>query len=180
MFRTHKWLFLLFMVKAAINVGGIMLNALAIEHFILRHPTDIEYDLRDEKEIMLRNAYGVGYPEPNINFALCRGSWSSPALRIYTHDVVNELERAKVEYLEASVGVSSKKKIMVPKLMWWHMKDFADDMESLIEWIYSQLPHSCTLKGLIMECLEGEKKSPLAKMIDIQPYVSDFRYLLPL
>ncbi|VFQ80379.1 unnamed protein product [Cuscuta campestris] len=31
------------MNKAAINVGGIMLNALAIEHFILRHPTDIEY-----------------------------------------------------------------------------------------------------------------------------------------
>lgn len=103
-------------------------------------------------------------------------------LRIYTRDVVNELERAKVEFLEASVGVSSKKKIIVPKLMQWHMKDFADDMESLIEWIYSQLPHSCTLKGLIMECLKdkGDKKSPLAKMIDIQPYASEFRYLLPL
>lgn len=24
--------------KAAVNVGGIVLNALAIEHFILRHP----------------------------------------------------------------------------------------------------------------------------------------------
>ncbi|CAH9121354.1 unnamed protein product [Cuscuta epithymum] len=167
------------MNKAAINVGGIILNALAIEHFILRHPSDSEYDLRDEKGIMLRTAYGLGYPEPNITFALCRGSWSSPALRIYTHDVVNELERAKVEYLEASVGVSSsKKKIMVPKLMRWHMRDFADDMESLIEWIYSQLPHSCTLKGLIMECLEGGKKTPLAKMIEIQPYASEFRYLL--
>lgn len=95
---------------------------------------------------------------------------------------MNELERAKVEYLEAAVGVSSKKKIMVPKLMQWHMKDFADDMESLIEWIYSQLPHSSTLKALIMECLQdkGDKKSPLAKMIDIQPYASEFRYLLPL
>lgn len=30
-------------VKAAINVGGIVLNALAIEHFILRHPSDTEY-----------------------------------------------------------------------------------------------------------------------------------------
>nr|GLL20858.1 uncharacterized protein LOC109186754 [Ipomoea trifida] len=164
--------------KAAINVGGIVLNALAIEHFILRHPSDTEYDLRDEKEMMLRNAYGLGYPEPNITFALCRGSWSSPALRIYTGDVVNELERAKVEYLEAAVGVSGKKKIMVPKLMQWHMKDFADDMESLIEWIYSQLPHSSTLKALIMECLQD--KAPLAKMIDIQPYASEFRYLLPL
>ena len=26
------------LAKAAVNVGGIVLNALAIEHFILRHP----------------------------------------------------------------------------------------------------------------------------------------------
>ncbi|XP_075084109.1 uncharacterized protein LOC107803268 isoform X4 [Nicotiana tabacum] len=167
--------------KAAINVGGIVLNALAIEHFILRHPRDAEHGLTDDKERVLRNTYGLGYPEPNVTFSLCRGSWSSPALRIYTPDeVVNELERAKVEYLEASVGVTSKKKIVVPKLMQWHMKDFADDMESLVEWIYSQLPNSCSLKRSMMDCLSGETKCPLAKMIEVQPYASEFRYLLPL
>ncbi|OIT37382.1 PREDICTED: uncharacterized protein LOC109240852 [Nicotiana attenuata] len=167
--------------KAAINVGGIVLNALAIEHFILRHPRDAEHGLTDDKERVLRNTYGLGYPEPNVTFSLCRGSWSSPALRIYTPDeVVNELERAKVEYLEASVGVTSKKKIVVPKLMQWHMNDFADDMESLVEWIYSQLPNSCSLKRSIKDCLSGETKSPLAKMIEVQPYASEFRYLLPL
>lgn len=31
------------MNKAALNVGGIVLNALAIEHFILRHPCDSRY-----------------------------------------------------------------------------------------------------------------------------------------
>ncbi|XP_057476239.1 uncharacterized protein LOC130777976 isoform X2 [Actinidia eriantha] len=137
--------------------------------------------LTDEKEMLLRHAYGLGYPEPNVTFALCRGSWSSPALRVYTPDnVVNEMGRAKVEYLEASVGVTSKKKIVVPKLLQWHMRDFADDLESLLEWIYSQLPHSCSLKRLIMACLIGETKSPFARMVEIQPYESEFRYLLPL
>ncbi|GFZ14921.1 ternary complex factor MIP1 leucine-zipper protein [Actinidia rufa] len=169
------------MNKAAMNVGGIVLNALAIEHFILRHPSDSKHGSTDEKEMLLRHAYGLGYPEPNVTFALCRGSWSSPALRVYTpENVVNEMGRAKVEYLEASVGVTSKKKIVVPKLLQWHMRDFADDLESLLEWIYSQLPHSCSLKRLIMACLIGETKSPFARMVEIQPYDSEFRYLLPL
>ena len=85
-----------------------------------------------------------------------------------------------MEYLEASVGVTSKKKIMVPKLLQWHMRDFADDMESLLEWIYSQLPQYGSQKRLIMECLNGETKSPLAKLVEIQPYASEFRYLMPL
>lgn len=93
---------------------------------------------------------------------------------------MNELGRAKVEYLEAAVGVTNRKKIVVPKLLQWHVKDFADDLESLLEWIYSQLPHSGSLRRLIMECLIGETKSPSAKMVEIQPYDSEFRYLLPL
>lgn len=102
-------------------------------------------------------------------------------LRVYTPDeVVNELERAKVEYLEASVGVTNKRKIVVPKLLQWHMKDFADDMDSLLEWIYSQLPRSGSLKRLMMECLNGEVKNPSTKMVETQPYEFEFRYLLPL
>ncbi|GKU91949.1 hypothetical protein SLEP1_g5750 [Rubroshorea leprosula] len=169
------------MNKAALNVGGIVLNALAIEHFILRHPCESTNGPMDEKEMLLRHAYGLGYPEPNVTFALCRGSWSSPALRVYTSDeVVNELGRARVEYLQASVGVTNKRKIIVPKLLQWHMQDFADDMESLLEWIYSQLPRSGSLKTLIMECLNRETKSPVKKIVEVQPYEFEFRYLLPL
>lgn len=36
----------------------------------------------DEKEVLVRHAYGVGYPEPNVTFALCRGTWSSPAVSV--------------------------------------------------------------------------------------------------
>ncbi|XP_010554611.1 PREDICTED: uncharacterized protein LOC104824281 isoform X2 [Tarenaya hassleriana] len=169
------------MNKASLNVGGIVLNALAIEHFILRHPGEPEHGLNNEKETLLRHAYGLGYSEPNVTFALCRGNWSSPALRVYTPDnVVNDLGRARVEYLEASVGVSSKKRIVIPQLLQWNMKDFADDMESLLEWIYSQLPRSGSLKGMMMECLKRKAKTPLTKMVEIQTYRDEFRYLLSL
>ncbi|XP_038981068.1 uncharacterized protein LOC103703500 [Phoenix dactylifera] len=166
--------------KAAANVGGIVLNALAIEHFILRHSSDTKSGVMDEKEALLRHAYGLGYSEPNVTFALCRGTMSSPALRVYTaENVVNELERAKVEYLEASVNITSKKKIILPRLLHWHMRDFADDVESLLEWIYSQLPRSRPLKRMIKECLNGDTKIPLIKMVEIEPYEAEFCYLLP-
>ncbi|KAL5710775.1 hypothetical protein ACHQM5_021300 [Ranunculus cassubicifolius] len=178
-FTVEKQLAL--MNKAALNVGGIVLNALAIEHFILRHPCDSRnVSTMEEKERLLWHAYGLGYPEPNVTFALCRGSWSSPALRIYTaEDVMNELSKAKAEYLEASIGVTSKKKILVPKLLHWHMEDFADNMESLLEWIYSQLPRLGSVNRLIMECLNGEMRTPITKKVEIQSYESEFRYLLP-
>lgn len=104
-------------------------------------------------------------------------------LRVYTADeVVNELERGKMEYLEASVGVTNKRKIVVPKLLQWHMRDFADDMGSLVEWIYSQLPRMGTLKSLMMECLKlnQDRKLPVSRMVEIRPYESEFRYLLAL
>ncbi|KAJ1389421.1 Ternary complex factor MIP1, leucine-zipper [Sesbania bispinosa] len=169
------------MNKAAMNVGGIVLNALAIEHFILRHPCESKHGPVDEKEVLLRHAYGLGYPEPNVTFALCRGTWSSPALRVYTsEEVVNQLGKAKAEYLEASVGITNKRKIIMPKLLQWHMHDFADEMESLVEWIYSQLPRSGSLKRAMMECLLRETKYPMSKMVEIQPYESEFRYILPM
>ncbi|KAI3985137.1 hypothetical protein MKX01_027223 [Papaver californicum] len=173
--------FLSLMNKAALNVGGIVLNALAIEHFILRHPSESHHTGdTNENEVRLRQTHGLRYPQPDVTFALCRGSWSSPALRIYTEDVVNELGRAKTEYLEASIGVTNKKRIVVPKLLLWYMQDFADDMESLLEWIYSQLPQSGPLKRLIMECLNGETKNLTTTVVKIHPYKSEFRYLLTL
>ncbi|KAL8051405.1 hypothetical protein ABFX02_06G146000 [Erythranthe guttata] len=181
--------------KAAINVGGLIFKASTIENLILRHPTEVKQfkvqeTSREEKQMLIRrNTSGLDYPEPNVAFALCRGTWSSPALRFYTADeVMNELERAKVEYLEAAVGiVTTRKKILVPKLMQLHMKDFADDMESLVEWIYSQLPYNTSLKRLMIQCLNGgdnitsyeSSSSSSLNRIEIQPYASDFRYLIP-
>ncbi|XP_028792688.1 uncharacterized protein LOC114748455 isoform X2 [Neltuma alba] len=159
------------MTKAEINVGGMVLNALAIEHLILRHPGESKQRGADEKAMVVRDAYGLGYPEANVTFGLCRGTWSSPALRVYSgEEVGQELERAKAEYLEAAVGLRmrSKRKMIVPELLERQMLDFADDMESLVEWIYCHLP-----------LLSSSLKSTPCFPIQIQPYRSHFRYLLP-
>ncbi|KAH7331069.1 hypothetical protein KP509_20G014100 [Ceratopteris richardii] len=72
------------MGKAVINVGGHVLSALAIEHFILRLPCDGIEDVwknrNKDKEGWMRSTYGLEWPEPLVSFALCCGSWSSPAV----------------------------------------------------------------------------------------------------
>ena len=113
-------------------------------------------------------------------------------LRVYTaEDVSNELERAKVEYLESSVRVAGRKQraaVVVPKLLHWHMRDFADDAASLLEWVHSQLPRaSGPLRRAIREVLganvssgsRADTPAPAAKMVEVEPYDADFCYLLP-
>ncbi|XP_008673093.1 uncharacterized protein [Zea mays] len=178
--------------QASVNVGGTVLNVVSIEHLILRHSPDAKQGIMgDDGQTDLLHSYGLGYPEPNVVFALCRGSRSSPALRVYTaEDVSNELERAKVEYLESSVRVAGRKQraVVVPKLLHWHMRDFADDAASLLEWVHSQLPRaSGPLRRAIREVLGANMGSgsraptpaPAAKMLEVEPYDADFCYLLP-
>ncbi|KAJ3686741.1 hypothetical protein LUZ61_015905 [Rhynchospora tenuis] len=167
--------------KAAVNIGGIVLNALAIEHFILRQSSfDTNPGTLDKRKGFLRDVYGLEYPEPNVTFALCRGSRSSPALRVYTaENVTHELEMAKIEYLASSIKVAGRRKIVIPKLLYWHMRDFADDMESLLEWVHSQLPKHGSLKQVIKELLSTDLKTPILKAIEIEPYDAEFCYLLP-
>jgi hypothetical protein len=178
-----------------------------------------------EGERDLQLSYGLGYPEPNVVFALCRGSRSSPPVRaidfakisvnppmstvleldltenevqvrVYTaEEVSSELEAAKVEYLERCVRVvpasgARRKKtkaaaaIVLPKILHWHMRCFADDVESLLEWVHSHLPRSTSaleLKRAIRDLLLHRDTTPAPeKMVEIEPYDAEFRYLLPL
>ncbi|KAL6848188.1 hypothetical protein ACP4OV_022316 [Aristida adscensionis] len=175
--------------QASVNVGGTVLNVLSIEHLILRHSPEGKQGLLDEGERHLLRSYGLGYPEPNVVFALCRGSRSSPALRVYTaEEVSNELERAKVEYLEAAVRVVGGRKaraVVVPKLLHWHMRDFADDAASLLEWVHSQLPRGTSgpLKRAVREVLGAGDAAAgggrAARMVEVEPYDAEFCYLLP-
>jgi hypothetical protein len=191
-----------------------------------------------EEERDLHLSYSLGYPEPNVVIALCRGSRSSPPVReilftlisvirhsqkkkkiypshpplltvlelyltenevqvrVYTaEEVSSELEAAKVEYLERCVRVvpvvgARRKKmkasatIVLPKLLHWHMRCFADDVESLLEWVHSQLPRSTSaveLKRAIRDLLLHRDTTPVPeKMVEIEPYDAEFCYLLPL
>ncbi|CAI0429829.1 unnamed protein product [Linum tenue] len=58
-------------------------------------------------EMKARNSFGLEWSEPLVTFALSCGSWSSPAVRVYTATgVEEELEAAERDYLWAAVGMS--------------------------------------------------------------------------
>lgn len=97
-------------------------------------------------------------------------------VRVYTaSEVESELEVAKREYLQAAVGISSKK-FAIPKLLDWYLLDFAKDFESLLDWICLQLP--CELGKKAIKCLERGKSEPLSQFVQVMPYEFSFRYLI--
>ncbi|KAL2504200.1 hypothetical protein Adt_19821 [Abeliophyllum distichum] len=169
------------MQKATVNVGGHILNALTIEHFILRLPYHSKYTLAKgakNDEMVASGIFELELSEPLVTFALSCGSWSSPAVRVYTSSQVeHELEMAKREYLEASVGISSITEVIgIPKLLDWYLLDFAKDMESLLDWICLQLPSELGKEAI--KCLEKGTDKSLSKSLQILPYDFRFRYLL--
>ncbi|KAE8701212.1 hypothetical protein F3Y22_tig00110548pilonHSYRG00547 [Hibiscus syriacus] len=109
------------MQKATIVVGGHLLNAITIEHSILRLPFHLKFTCpkaAKSDEVKARNMFDLEWSEPLVTFALACGSWSSPAVRVYTAALVNvELETAKRDYLRAAVGMSRTNELIIPKLL---------------------------------------------------------------
>ncbi|XP_015073994.1 uncharacterized protein LOC107018124 isoform X2 [Solanum pennellii] len=169
------------MQKATINVSGHLLNAITIEHFILRLPYHSKFTFAKgvkNDEMTARSIFGLELSEPLVTFALSCGSFSSPSVRVYTAaNIENELQVAKKEYLQASVGVSTSKKLVaIPKLLDWYLLDFAKDLESLLDWICLQLPNEHGKEAI--NCLERKNNEPLSNVLQIVPYEFSFRYLL--
>ncbi|KAK6130917.1 hypothetical protein DH2020_035342 [Rehmannia glutinosa] len=165
--------------QATLNVGGHVLNAITIEHFILRQPYHSKYTFSKgtKYDVMTRSVLGLELSEPLVTFALSCGSWSSPAVRVYTASgVENELETAKRDYLQAAVGISIIQKVIaIPKLLDWYLLDFAKDFDSLLDWICLQLPTELGKEAI--KCLEGTRDEPLLQSLQIMPYEFSFRYL---
>nr|XP_023875256.1 uncharacterized protein LOC111987747 isoform X2 [Quercus suber]POE82600.1 hypothetical protein CFP56_46449 [Quercus suber] len=168
------------MQKATIVVGGHLLYAITIEHFILRLPYHLKFacaKAAKNDEMKARSIFGLEWSEPLVTFALSCGSWSSPAVRVYTSSgVEEELEIAKREYLQAAVGISETNKLRVPKLLDWYLLDFAKDLESLLDWVCLQLPNE--LRNEAVKCLERKRSEPLSQSVQITPYDFSFRLLL--
>ncbi|CAL0322437.1 unnamed protein product [Lupinus luteus] len=167
------------MQKATINVRGHMLSATTIEHFILRLPYHWKFKFTKgvkNNEMTARSIFGLEMSEPLVTFALSCGTWSSPAVRVYTaSQVESELEVAKREYLQATVGISTSK-LTIPKLLDWYLLDFAKDSESLMDWICLQLPSEQGKEAI--KFLEERKAESLSQLVQIMPYEFSFRYLL--
>ncbi|CAF2146528.1 unnamed protein product [Brassica napus] len=168
------------MQKATIIVGGHSLNAITIEHFILRLPYHLKFTCpktATHEEMRAHSTFGLEWSEPLVTFALACGSWSSPAVRVYTAaNVEEELEAAKRDYLQASVGISKKSKLMLPKVLDWYLLDFAKDLESLLDWVCLQLPDK--LREEALKCMERKNKESLMELVQVVPYDFSFRLLL--
>ncbi|XP_057526822.1 uncharacterized protein LOC130805974 isoform X1 [Amaranthus tricolor] len=166
--------------KATLNVGGKVVNAQAIERCILRKPTILSS--KDGKEAIIHQLFGLQILNPNVIFTLCCGTRSSPAVRIYTAEgVTSELEKSKQDYLQASISVTTSKKIWLPELLIQNMHDFGKDMDSLVEWVCHQLPTSGSLRKSIVDCFKDISNSgKVSNLINVDkmPYDFECQYLL--
>ncbi|RYR70419.1 hypothetical protein Ahy_A03g016914 isoform B [Arachis hypogaea] len=176
------------MNKATLNIGGNIINAQEIEHFILRKRATSNIKEvqrkgeREDKESKIGELYEVESIDPNVTFALCCGTRSSPAVRIYTSEgVTSELEKSKLDYLQASILATSTKRIGFPELLLRNMHDFASDIDSLVDWVCNQLPTSGTLRKSMVDCFRTNNNNNNVKastIVDKIPYDYEFQYLL--
>ncbi|KAF8405150.1 hypothetical protein HHK36_010048 [Tetracentron sinense] len=167
-------------LKAAYNVGGHTISVDKIQSSILgcRTPRPgqwlrflfsprMKFRARDD-----RQAYAIGHPEPLLHFALCSGSYSDPAVRIYTtKSVFQELEAAKEEYIQATFAVRKEQKILLPKIVESFAKDSDLCQMGVVEMIQQCVPK--TQRKSIRRCQQGRSR----KSIEWVPHNFTFRYL---
>ncbi|CAI0442032.1 unnamed protein product [Linum tenue] len=171
------------MQKAAYTVGGHSFSAAAIEYAILKMKPPLH---RPQIALLLalhklkvsgeQRKCAVDAHEPLVAFALSCGMYSSPAVRVYTaENVREELEEAQHDFIRASVGVSSRGKLLVPKLVHCFAKSFVDD-SNLAVWISHYLPPNQA--AFVEQCISQRRQSLLAsRNCGIMPFDSRFRYL---
>lgn len=177
--NNMKRIFLL--LKAAYNVGGHVVSADVIQNTILGCrmsrpgqwlrmllPSRAKFKAGDE-----RQAYAIERTEPLLHFALCSGSHSDPAVRVYSPKrVIPELEEAKEEFIRATFGVRKDQKIVLPKLVEAFAKDSGLCPAGVLEMIQKSLPES--LRKSIKRCQLGKSR----KCIEWVAHNFTFRYLI--
>uniref|UniRef100_A0A453LWR3 DUF547 domain-containing protein n=1 Tax=Aegilops tauschii subsp. strangulata TaxID=200361 RepID=A0A453LWR3_AEGTS len=121
-------------------------------------------------------AFAVAQSEPLLRFALCSGSHSDPAVRVYTPKrLFQQLEAAKEEFIRATVGVWREQKILLPKLVEAYAKDVKLSSQGLVDMVQRYLPES--LRTAMQRCQQqGGGRS--SKIIEWVPYNLNFRYLI--
>ncbi|KAH7423610.1 hypothetical protein KP509_12G063900 [Ceratopteris richardii] len=171
--------------KACYRVGGHSINAHIIEHYILRcgfhRPTQWLQSLLSPSYKLKsgdgRRAFAVERAEPLVCFALCCGGRSDPAVRIYTAKRVHDqLETAMKEYLQASIGFQNSRKIYLPKILEWYMKEASLSHSYLLDWVAQYVNEQ--EKENIRRCIHSKPHRTATHCIEWMPYNFSFRYIL--
>ncbi|XP_022998242.1 uncharacterized protein LOC111492939 isoform X2 [Cucurbita maxima] len=171
------------MQKAAYTVGGNSISATGIEYVILKMKPPVHRPqialllaLHKSKVTEEQRRFAIDKHEPLLTFALSCGTYSSPAVRIYTaNNIRDDLLEAQRDFIRASVGVSSKGRLLVPKLLYCFTKNSVDDA-NLAVWISHYLPPRQAT--FVQGCISQRRQSLIgSRNCGILPFDSHFRYL---
>ncbi|ONK74596.1 uncharacterized protein A4U43_C03F8120 [Asparagus officinalis] len=169
------------LIRASCVIGGRSISAYTIQCYILgcrTHCPSQWFRSLLSPRMSLKvggewRAHAIERAEPLLHFALCSGSHSDPAVRVYScKRVFQQLETAKVEYIRATVGIKNEDKILLPKIVDSYSKDINLSSQGIPDMIKRHLPE--TLKMAIKRCQQGKSH----KIIEWVPYNFTFRYLL--
>ncbi|KAJ4836062.1 hypothetical protein Tsubulata_008963 [Turnera subulata] len=169
-------------LKAAYNIGGQTVNVEMIQSSILgcRLPRPGQWlrllfsSKTKFKAGDARKAYSIDHIEPRLYFALCTGSYSDPAVRVYSPEsVFGDLEAAKEEYIQSTLTIHRDKKLLLPKIVESFSKDSDICLGGLVEMMEHLLPSP--LRKRIHQDRHYKK---FGKSIEWIPHNFTFRYLL--
>ncbi|KDP46209.1 hypothetical protein JCGZ_10049 [Jatropha curcas] len=168
-------------LKAAYNVGGHTINVDMIQSSILgcqllrpgQWLRQLFFSKTKFKVGDPRKAYSIDLPEPRLHFALCAGSSSDPAVRMYTAKrVFEDLEAAKEEYIQSNIIIHKEKKILLPKIVECYAKELDLCPAGLLDMIEHLLPNS------LRKSIQQYQHRKSGKHIEWIPHNVVFRYLL--
>ncbi|KAG0541495.1 hypothetical protein BDA96_02G021500 [Sorghum bicolor] len=126
-------------------------------------------------------AFAVRQPEPLLRFALCSGSHSDPAVRVYfPKRLAQQLEAAREEYVRATAGVWKDHRVLLPKLLDAYARDAGLSPDRLLDAVQRCLPE--TLRTAVHRCRHGDGGGgggrSAGKVVEWVPHRQSFRYLL--
>ncbi|XP_039828398.1 uncharacterized protein LOC120689967 isoform X5 [Panicum virgatum] len=174
------------LVKAACKIAGRNINIAVIQSMVLGCNTHcpgqwlrtLLYPRIKSKVTKAGHewrAFAVAQSEPLLRFALCSGSHSDPAVRVYTPKrLFHQLEAAKEEFIRATAGVWREQKLLLPKLVEAYAKDVKLSPQGLVDMVQRYLPES--MRMAVQRCQQGGRSS--SKVVEWVPYNPAFRYLL--
>ncbi|XP_062188781.1 uncharacterized protein LOC133892053 [Phragmites australis] len=174
------------LVKAECKIAGRTINAAVIQGLVLGCSTHCSgHWLRTLLQPRIKSraskagsewqAFAVHQSEPLLRFALCSGSHSDPAVRVYTPKRLSQqLEAAREEYIRATVGVWKEHRVLLPKLVEAYARDAKLSPERLVDAVQRCLPES--LRTAVQRCRRGGRSS--GKVVEWVPHRQSFRYLL--
>ncbi|KAF3795198.1 hypothetical protein EJ110_NYTH05025 [Nymphaea thermarum] len=173
--------------KAAYNIGGCIVSANSIEHFILCFRTprigrwfepilSTALRMKSGEAQVVRTKFGVSEAHPIVCFALCTGARSDPMLRVYSAKNVNEeLEVAMKDFLQANVVVNKSRKVLLPKVLERYAKEASLNSQHILDWVSKNVEKK--LHDAVTKCMNSKSRGKTAQTIEWLPYSARFRYM---